>query len=130
MPEIPLRPKLQELSEAQLAPLEAVLPPQWPEVWKDFAYSFYCTLLASPPKVQADAAELCLHLAQGIAKDLGGTQPYIPVGHLVSSNTNAAKALDLLGKGYSYKAAAGMCGLTESRVRQLETEHRKSRAKA
>lgn len=119
------RLKLQELTEAQLAPLEEQLTPQWPETWRDFAYSLYCTLLSMPLAVPGvSAADLAVRLVHGIAKDMGGTQPYIPNGNAVAINANKAKALALLDKGYSYKAAADMCGLTASRLRNLERERR------
>ena len=64
-------------------------------------------------------------LTLGVAQDLGGTQPYIPVGAEVMSSARARRVIDLLKQGLSYRQAADATGLTESRVRQIESEWRK-----
>lgn len=64
-------------------------------------------------------------LTLGVAQDLGGTQPYIPVGAEVMSSARARRVIDLLKQGLGYRQAADATGLTESRVRQIESEWRK-----
>ena len=64
-------------------------------------------------------------LTLGVAQDLGGTQPYIPVGADVMSSARARRVIDLLKQGLGYRQAADATGLTESRVRQIESEWRK-----
>lgn len=127
----PDRLRLIDLTTAQLEPLEALITPQWPDAWRDLAYSFFCTLLSQPlplPFEGVDAATLAEQLVLGVAKDIGGTQPYIPQGCAMNTSVRSARALGLLREGYSYKATADMCGLTEARVRRLEREWRRMRA--
>ena len=122
------RLNLTELTQEQLAPLEALIPPGWPDVWRELATSHYVTLISAPG---ADAVELsslanlAIALTLGVAQDLGGTQPYIPVGADVMSSARARRVIDLLKQGLGYRQAADATGLTESRVRQIESEWRK-----
>ena len=74
------RRKLEELSACELEPLEAQFTERWPEVWREIARSCYLTLLALPAASRQDNAVLSKHIAEGLGADLGGTQPYIPVG--------------------------------------------------
>ena len=119
---------LSQLTQEQLAPLEALIPPGWPDVWRELATSHYVTLISAPG---ADAVELsslanlAIALTLGVAQDLGGTQPYIPVGADVMSSARARRVIDLLKQGLGYRQAADATGLTESRVRQIESEWRK-----
>lgn len=119
---------LSQLTQEQLAPLEALIPPGWPDVWRELATSHYVTLISAPG---ADAVELsslanlAIALTLGVAQDLGGTQPYIPVGAEVMSSARARRVIDLLKQGLGYRQAADATGLTESRVRQIESEWRK-----
>lgn len=119
---------LSQLTQEQLAPLEALTPPGWPDTWRELATSHYVTLISAPG---ADAVELsslanlAIALTLGIAQDLGGSQPYIPVGADVMSSARARRVMELLGQRLSYKQVADATGLTESRVRQIESEWRK-----
>ena len=119
---------LSQLTQEQLAPLEALMPPGWPDTWRELATSHYVTLISAPG---ADAVELsslanlAIALTLGIAQDLGGTQPYIPVGADVMSSARARRVVDLLKQGQGYRQVADATGLTESRVRQIESEWRK-----
>ena len=119
---------LSQLTQEQLAPLEALMPPGWPDTWRELATSHYVTLISAPG---ADAVELsslanlAIALTLGIAQDLGGSQPYIPVGADVTSSARARRVMELLGQRLSYKQVADATGLTESRVRQIECELRK-----
>lgn len=122
---------LSQLTQEQLAPLEALMPPGWPDTWRELATSHYVTLISAPG---ADAVELsslanlAIALTLGIAQDLGGSQPYIPVGAGVMNSARARRVMELLGQRLSYKQVADATGLTESRVRQIESEWRKQQA--
>ena len=122
------RLSLTDLTPAQIAVLDALIPPAWPETWRNFATSHFVTLLSAPG---ADAvalghlAHLALALTLGIAQDEGGTQPYIPVGADVMGSARARRVIELLEQRLSYKQVADATGLTESRVRQIESEWRK-----
>ena len=119
---------LSQLTQEQLAPLEALMPPGWPDTWRELATSHYVTLISAPGAEAVELsslANLAIALTLGIAQDLGGTQPYIPVGADVMSSARARRVIDLLKQGLGYRQAADATGLTESRVRQIESEWRK-----
>ena len=119
---------LTELTQEQLAPLEALMPPGWPDVWRSFATSFYITLLSAPGSgtvPSASLASLAVALTLGIAQDEGGTQPYIPVGAVVMSSARARRVVELLERGQSYKQVADETGITASRVRNIERAWRR-----
>ena len=119
---------LTELTQEQLAPLEALMPPGWPDVWRSFATSFYITLLSAPGSgtvPPTSLASLAVALTLGIAQDEGGTQPYIPVGADVMSSARARRVVELLERGQSYKQVADETGITASRVRNIERAWRR-----
>ena len=119
---------LTELTQEQLAPLEALMPPGWPNVWRSFATSFYITLLSAPGSgtvPPTSLASLAEALTLGIAQDEGGTQPYIPVGADVMSSARARRVVELLERGQSYKQVADETGITASRVRNIERAWRR-----
>lgn len=126
------RLSLTELKPEQIAPLDALFAPEWPEVWRELATSHFITLISAPgsQSVAAPAlARLAVALTLGIAQDLGGSQPYIPVGSMLASNAKARRVIEMRGQGASYRDVAIATGLTESRVRQIETEwHRQQMA--
>lgn len=127
------RPTLLDIKEKELAVLEAHFTPGWTDVMRDFAISVWITLVsrqkASQMEPEATAA-LAVDLAIGIAQDLGGSQPYIPVGLGIQVEQRKAKVLQMLAKGSTYDETAKACGLTKSRVRQLERQERQEKKKA
>ena len=119
---------LVDMTPAQILPLESLLPPGWPDTWRDLATSHYITLVSAPGAGAVELAalaRLAVALTLGVAQDLGGTQPYIPVGAEVMSSARARRVIDLIKQGLGYRQAADATGLTESRVRQIESEWRK-----
>ena len=124
---------LTELTQEQLAPLEALMPPGWPDVWRSFATSFYITLLSAPGSGTVPAtslARLAVALTLGIAQDEGGTQPYIPVGADVMGSARARRVIELLGQHLSYKQVADLTGITASQVRKIQRAWRHAQAAA
>ena len=119
------------MTPAQVQPLEVLIPPGWPDTWRELATSHYVTLISAPGAEAVELsslANLAIALTLGIAQDLGGSQPYIPVGADVTSSARARRVMELLGQRLSYKQVADATGLTESRVRQIESEWRKQQA--
>ena len=119
---------LSQLTQEQLAPLEALMPPDWPDVWRSFATSLFVTLISAPGASAVPASSLAsLAVAQtlGLAQDEGGTQPYIPVGADVMSSARARRVVELLEQGQSYKQVADETGITVSRVRNIERAWRR-----
>lgn len=112
-----------QLNPAQIAPLEALFSDSWPDTWKELATSHYVTLLSAPGSeavAQTHLAKLAVALTMGIAQDLGGTQPYIPVGAEVMTSARTQRVIELLRKGKSYRDVATIIGITASRVRNIE----------
>ena len=117
-----------ELTAVQLAPLEALMPSDWPEFWREIATSHFITLVSAPGSDAArpsDLARLALALALGVAADFGGTQPYIPVGAMLAASSKARRVVELLEQRKSYREVATVTGLTESRVRRIESDYRR-----
>lgn len=114
---------LTELTQEQLAPLEALMKPEWSETWRDLATSHYITLVSAPGAGAVELAalaRLAVALTLGIAQDLGGTQPYIPIGTDVMSSARARRVIEMLGLRCSYKEVADATGITVSRVRSIQ----------
>lgn len=119
---------LAELTAEQLAPLEALMAPAWSDTWRDLATSHYITLLSAPDAdaaTPASLATLAVALTMGLAQDLGGTQPYIPVGADMMSSARTRRVIELLSSGLPYKDVADACGITASRVRNIERAWRR-----
>lgn len=121
------RPKLYELRQEQIFALESKFSVKWSETWKDLARSCYATLLCHIQSTAISPEELAVQLTLGIAEDLGGTQPYIPIGFSRAKEGSAIRVIELLAAGHDYKSVADQCGITVNRVRRLERDHRRSR---
>ena len=118
------RPSLHQITAQDIAPIEAAFMPGWTDTWKEFARSFYITLINQPAQACVNPVETAIALVYGIAKDLGGTQPYIPVGVQKEVSSRSAQVRRMLSQGASYKQIADECGITTSRVRNIEREAR------
>ena len=122
-----------DLSRDQIAPLEALMAPEWSDTWRELATSHYITLISAPGAgaVAVEAlAQLAVALTMGLAQDLGGTQPYIPVGADVMSSTRTRRVIELLQSGMHYKEVADATGITSSRVRNIERAWRQEQMAA
>jgi len=117
------RKDIADLSRDQIAPLEALMTPEWSDTWRDLATSQYVTLISAPGAgavAVESLAQLAIALTLGLAQDLGGTQPYIPVGADMMSSTRTRRVIELLQRGLPYKEVADATGITTSRVRNIE----------
>ena len=122
------RSELVALPSTDLEPLTQQIPPTWPETWRDLATSHYATLISAPGSEQTSPdrlAQLAMALALGVAQDLGGTQPYIPVGAMLAASARAKRAIEMLNQRATYREAAEATGLTEARIRKIEVEWRR-----
>ena len=127
------RRDLAEMRPDELTPLEALMSPEWPDTWRELATSQFVTLLSAPGAGQvapSALAQLAVVLTMGIAQDMGGTQPYIPVGADVMSSARVRRVVDLLAQQLSYKQVADATCLTESRVRHIERAWRREQIAA
>jgi len=127
-----VRRGLLDVTESELSYLTPHFTENWSEALRDFATSHFLTLMSDPrtetmePKAMA---ALAVQLTFGIAEDLGGTQPYIAAGANLKHEQRKAKALALLADGISYEVVAKKCGITASRVRNIEREIRRKKSK-
>ncbi len=113
------RPELSDLTPAEIEPLEALFFDGFPDIWCDLARSQYLTLLMlRDSQTLAELAELAVQLTRGIAQDLGGSQPYIPVGHFFAAGAKAMRIVEGF-RGDNHHELAAREGVTESRVRQI-----------
>ena len=124
------RLNIRELKAEQIQPLEGSMPQGWPDTWRELALSVYVTLLSQPAWAGFKPEVLAMQVAAGIGQDMGGTQPYIPVGYRPSADERRLMALQMLAAGDGYRKIASALGLTESRVRKIESEDRRDRKKA
>lgn len=124
---LPERADLSELDAAALQPLEALFDRAWPEVWRELATSAYVSLLAVMDDAdREDVARVACAVTLGLAQDLGGRQPYIPVGVAVVASAKMRRVIELLSnQRLGYRQVAAATGLTEGRVRQIEAAWRR-----
>lgn len=117
---------LSDLTQQQIAPLEALMNKEWSKVWRELAISHYITLTSvrEDPQTLEDCAQMAVTLALGVAQDLGGKQHYIQVGTHLLQNRRAQRVMELLGQGQGYHAVATATGLTEPRVRRIQRNWR------
>lgn len=122
---------LSAVGAERLQPLEALMMPEWPQVWRDFATSHYLTLLSAPGANKVpmpQLASLAVELARGIAQDFSGTQPYIPSGERLNIHARTQRVMALLEQGQGYHEVAKATGLTASRIRKIQIkEHHQRR---
>lgn len=118
---------LSDLSSDQIEPLEARMAPEWSETWRELARSQFVTLMSMP---NAESAEECANMAialtLGIAQDIGGAQHYIQAGTAMLRNRRAQRVMHLLAEGMGYAEVARACGLSDSRVRRIESAYRRA----
>ena len=117
---------LSDLTQVQIAPLEALMGAEWSDVWRGMALSNYITLTSVREEDQTleDCAQMAVTLALGVAQDLGGKQYYIQAGTHLLQNRRAQRVMELLRQGVGYHAVATATGLSEPRVRRIERNWR------
>jgi hypothetical protein len=115
------RPDLAELSAEQIAPIEARTG-GWPESWRDFARSFYVTLISrGQPLASAAAASLAVELTLGVAADMPGAQPYINIGSDLQRSALTERVVDLLRRHrQDYDRVGQLVGMSPRHVRRIE----------
>ena len=115
--EITAKRDLSRLTSDDIAPLERALPEHFNDSWRDFARSLYLTLFHLPDPLPPRAT-LATELVLGIARDLGGSQPYMAAGHFVAAAERAA-AVKREFRGNNHHQLAVKYGVSDSRIRQI-----------
>lgn len=119
--------RLQDLSTAEIAPLDALVDDAFPPMWYDIASSIYAFLLDSLPVLsRQDSAAMAILLTLRIAAEIGGGMRYIPSGYNWDKRSQA-QAIVAAFKGNNHTALAQAWGVTDSRIRQILDEERQRR---
>ena len=119
--------RLQDLSTAEIAPLDALVDDAFPSMWYDIASSIYAFLLDSLPVLsRQDSAAIAILLTLRIAAEVGGGMRYIPKGYNWDKRSQA-QAIVAAFKGNNHTALAQAWGVTDSRIRQILDEERQRR---
>lgn len=111
---------LHAMTEADIAPLEALFGDGSPVVWCEIAISLY-TYLRAVEMPTSDPASLAAHavgLTRQLTKDFGGNALYIPNGAKFDAKLTAAK-IRLEFKGNNVRQLATKYGVSDVRVRQI-----------
>ena len=122
---------LPPITQQDLAPLTALMPAEYPAVWKDMACSLFTRLLrpaADEPQLglaPEALARLALELTVALANDIGGDTVYIPIGHFLRAGETARKVIAAF-RGHNHFECAKLADITVSRVRQILREHQQA----
>jgi Mor family transcriptional regulator len=113
----PERRRLQDMTAAELAPLERLLDPQYPERLADVATVLYIELLNGGYQVEV-AAPLALALTEALRDELGGQRMYVTKGRQL---TLSRRDMDIYAafNGRNQHLVARQFNLCEERVRQI-----------
>ncbi|MBE2242449.1 MAG: transcriptional regulator [Burkholderiaceae bacterium] len=113
----PDRRRLQDMTAAELAPLERLLDPQYPERLADVATVLYIELLNHAHTVEA-AAPLALALTEAVRDELGGQRMYVTKGLQLTLSKRDMEIYDAFN-GRNQHLVARQFNLCEERVRQI-----------
>lgn len=104
---------------SELLPLEQVLDAEYPAVWRDIATCLYLQV-RTWPDVSDDkhAAERALQLAEGLRREIGGSQPYLSKG---DDYEMTARDREILAKfnGHNHDALAREHDVTPRHIYRL-----------
>ena len=113
---------LEQTSAEEIAPIEAVLDPAYPERLRDIATSLYLELIGQDELRQMMGlprlAQLALALTERVSTDLGGSYFYMHKGTSYRL-TSRDRAMCAKFNGRNYHQLAREHDLTEMRVRQI-----------
>lgn len=129
MTDTPYQPRqLQDLSDAEIAPLDALVGAGYPATWYDMASSLYCTFIDLPITgldLEGKAA-LSVMLTMCVSDTIGGRMVYWQKGRDVYKSHQNSEIVRLF-KGNNHKELAVQFGLTSARIRQILAQERQRR---
>ena len=111
---------LSSVSPADMAVLEELFPPDFPEAWTEFARVFFVGLMASKELAEGTEARARVAIEQAyvMGYQLGGSQPYIPRGtRILQLRKNELVRREF--RGNNYGELASRYDLSVSRVRSI-----------
>ena len=121
MAEENIRRELEQTSAEEIAAIEAVLDPAYPERLREIATSLYLELIGQDALRQMGLpglAQLALALTERVSTDLGGSYFYMHKGTSYRL-TSRDRAMCAKFNGRNYHQLAREHDLTEMRVRQI-----------
>lgn len=117
------RRKLEQVTAADLAPLEEVLDPEYPERLRDMATVIYIALQDHGQDMPAP--ELALALTEAVSLELGGGQFYMVKGFLHRKGlTKRDREIAQQSTGYNLHLLARKHNLTDMRIRQIVSAYK------
>lgn len=111
------RRRLQDMTAAELEPLERLFDPQYPERLADVATVLYIELINTDHQPQV-AATLALALTEALRDELGGQRMYISRGQQYALSKRDMQIFDAFN-GRNQHLVARQFNLCEERVRQI-----------
>lgn len=111
----PDRRRLEDMTAADLAPLERLIDPAYPEQLIDMATVLYVELLNQG---QPEAAPLALALTEAMRMEIGGRSMYVNKGRQYELSSRDREIFDEYN-GRNLHLVAKKYGLSEMRVRQI-----------
>lgn len=111
---------LSSVTPADMAVLEGLFPPDFPEVWAEFTRVFFVGLMASKELAEGieARARVAIEQAYVMGRQLGGSQPYIPRGARMDQRRNH-ELIRREFRGNNYGELASRYDLSVSQVRFL-----------
>lgn len=113
----PERRRLQDMTAAELAPLERLLDPDYPERLADLATVLFIELLNQSHPADG-AARLAVALTEALRDELGGQRMYVTKGHQLALSKRDMEIYEAFN-GRNQHLVARRFGLCEERVRQI-----------
>ncbi len=117
------RRKLEELTAAEIEPLENLFHPKYPEKLRDVARTLFVGLLdLQQGQTPLQAAHLALELTEGLSQELGGDQFYM---HKGTRYRLTARDREIVAeyKGWNINELAKRHNLSDMRIRQIWAAH-------
>lgn len=115
-------PNIRDLSGVaphEMAALDSLMPPDWPDVWHDFGRVFYVGLLGAGLDAPREAlAVIAIEQVRVMGHQLGGQQCYIPAD-TAGKRAEVARRVSAEFTDVNYAELAHRHGLSDSRVRRI-----------
>ena len=111
---------LSSVSQADMAVLEGLFPPDFPEVWAEFTRVFFVGLMASKELAEGTEARARVAIEQAyvMGHQMGGSQPYIPRGAFMEAR-RGIESIRREFRGNNYGELATRYDLSVSRIRNI-----------
>lgn len=118
---------LHQVSEQDLTPLEALLPPAYPEQFADMARCLYLTLKSNPAASEAlnsgYMAQIAIAQVEAFCAECGGANMYVPKNIVQKTWQRNAQIIEEFD-GSNIRRLSRRYKLSEERIRQILEKNR------